>query len=214
MLLSGGVVLITLMLLASVVAMLRRLRGATGAARQQLRVVTLGAAGVGVALLVLIIGQGLNDGRQSWWSSVPLYVSYVFLVVCIAVAVLRYRLYDVEVIVSRALVLATATAFVALGYVGLVVALGRSVEGRTGGGFWWSLLATAVVALAFQPLRRRVVGLADRLAYGEPGRAVRRARRLQRTDRAQSRDRRAVADDRGGRRRSGARTTGGRPPLR
>ncbi len=165
-LLSGGVVLITLMLLASVVAMLRRLRGATGAARQQLRVVTLGAAGVGVALLVLVIGQSLNDGRQSWWSSVPLYVSYVFLIVCIAVAVLRYRLYDVEVIVSRALVLAIATAFVAVGYVGLVVALGRSVEGRTGGGFWWSLLATAVVALAFQPLRRRVVRLADRLAYG------------------------------------------------
>jgi hypothetical protein len=97
---------------------------------------------------------------------VPLYVSYLALVVCIGVAVLRYRLYDVEVIVSRAVVLAIATAFVAVGYVGLVVALGRSVEGRTGGGFWWSLLATAVVALAFQPLRRRVLRLADRLAYG------------------------------------------------
>ena len=165
--LSGGVILITLMLLASVIAMLKRLRGATGAARQQLRVVTLGATGVGVALLVLIIGQGFNNGRQLWWSSVPLYVSYLALVVCIGVAVLRYRLYDVEVIVSRALVLAIATAFVAVGYVGLVVALGRSVEGRTGGGFWWSLLATAVVALAFQPLRRRVLRLADRLAYGK-----------------------------------------------
>ena len=164
--LSGGVILITLMLLASVVAMLKRLRGATGAARQQLRVVTLGATGVGVALLVLIIGQGFNNGRQLWWSSVPLYVSYLALVVCIGVAVLRYRLYDVEVIVSRAVVLAIATAFVAVGYVGLVVLLGRTVEDRTGGGFWWSLLATVVVALAFQPLRRRVLLLADRLAYG------------------------------------------------
>ncbi len=164
--LSGGVVLITLMLLASVVAMLRRLRGATGAARQQLRVVTLGAAGVGVALLVLIIGQSFNNGRQPWWSSVPLYVSYLALVVCIAVAVLRYRLYEVEVIVSRAVVLAIATAFVAVGYVGLVVLLGRTVEDTTGGGFWWSLLATVAVALAFQPLRRRVVRFADRLAYG------------------------------------------------
>ena len=164
--LSGGVILITLMLLASVVAMLKRLRGATGAARQQLRVVTLGATGVGVALLVLIIGQGFNGGRQPWWSSVPLYVSYLALVVCIGVAVLRYRLYDVEVIVSRAVVLAIATAFVAVGYVGLVVLLGRTVEDRTGGGFWWSLLATVVVALAFQPLRRRVLRLADRLAYG------------------------------------------------
>ena len=96
----------------------------------------------------------------------PLYVSYVVLVVCIAVAVLRYRLYEVEVIVSRAVVLAIATAFVAVGYVGLVVLLGRTVEDTTGGGFWWSLLATVAVALAFQPLRRRVVRVADRLAYG------------------------------------------------
>ena len=165
--LSGGVVLITLLLLASVVAMLRRLRGSTGAARQQLRVVTTGAAGVGLALVLLVIGQSLSGGRQSWWTSVPLYVSYVFLVACIAVAVLRYRLYDVEVIVSRALVLAIAAAFVAVGYVGLVVALGRTVEDTTGSGFWWSLLATVVVALAFQPLRRRVLRVADRLAYGE-----------------------------------------------
>jgi hypothetical protein len=166
-LLSGGVLLITAMLLTSVVAMLRRLRGATGATRQQLRLVTTGAAGVGVALVVLIIGQSLNGGRQSGWTSVPLYLSYVLLVVCIAVAVLRYRLYEVEVIVSRALALAIATALVAVGYVGLVVVLGRTVEDRTGGGFWWSLLATVVVALAFQPLRRRVLAVADRLAYGD-----------------------------------------------
>ena len=166
-LLSGGVLVITAMILTSVVAMLRRLRGSTGATRQQLRLVTIGAAGVGAALVVLIIGQSLNEGRQSGWTSVPLYLSYVLLVVCIAVAVLRYRLYEVEVIVSRALALAIATAFVAIGYVGLVVVLGRTVEDRTGGGFWWSLLATVVVALAFQPLRRRVLAVADRLAYGD-----------------------------------------------
>jgi hypothetical protein len=165
-LLSGGVVLITLMLLASVVGMLLRLRSSTGVARQQLRVVAAGAGCVGLALVALIIGQAFNDGRQSWWSSVPLYLSYVFLIVCFAVAVLRYRLYDAEVIVSRAVALAIATAFVAIGYVGLVVALGRTVQNRTHGGFWWSLLATVVVALAFQPLRRGVIRFADRLAYG------------------------------------------------
>ena len=211
LILSGGVILITLMLLASVVAMLKRLRGATGAARQQLRVVTLGATGVGVALLVLIIGQGFNDGRQLWWSSVPLYVSYLALVVCIGVAVLRYRLYDVEVIVSRAVVLAIATAFVAVGYVGLVVLL----ESHRGGQDRRRVLVVAAghrrrgagvpAAATPGPPSRRPPGLR------EPGRAVRRARRLQRTDRAQPRDRRAVADDRCSRRGSGARTTGGRP---
>ncbi len=213
-LLSGGVVLITLMLLASVVAMLRRLRGSTGAARQQLRVVTLGAAGVGLALLVLVIGQSLNDGRQSWWSSVPLYVSYVVLVVCIAVAVLRYRLYEVEVIVSRA-----AGARDRHGVRGgRLRRPGRAARSHRGGQDRRRVLVVVAghggrgagvpAAATPGPPARRPPGLR------EPGRAVRRARRLQRTDRPQPRDRRAAADDRRGRGRGGARTTGGRPARR
>jgi signal transduction histidine kinase len=166
-LVSGGILVITLTLLASIVALVQRVRRSTGPDRQQIRIVAIGAAGVALALVVLLVGQALNGGRQTWWTSVPLYLTYAFLVVCIAVAVLRYRLYEVEVIVSRAVLLAIATAFVAIGYVGLVVILGRTVENTTDGGFWLSLLATVVVALAFQPLRRRVVRLADRLAYGD-----------------------------------------------
>ena len=164
--LAGGFLLIIVSVLASVACMLVRLHRSHGVARQQLRMVAAGAASVGVGLLILIIGQALNGGRQSWWSSVPLFLAYAFLLSCIAVAVLRYRLYDVELILGRAVVLATATAFVAVCYVGLVVLLGRSAQDRTNGGFWTSLLITVVVALAFQPLRRRVVRFADRLAYG------------------------------------------------
>ena len=94
-----------------------------------------------------------------------LYAAYASLVGCIAVAVLRYRLYDVELIISRGLVVAVAAGFAAAGYVGLVVALGRAAGHRTGG-FWASLVAMSVVALAFQPLRNAVVRLADPLAYG------------------------------------------------
>ena len=54
---------------------------------------------------------------------------------------------------------------VAVGYVLVVVTVGSAVDGGTSG-FWPSLLATAVVALAFQPLRSRVVRVADRLAFG------------------------------------------------
>jgi hypothetical protein len=87
------------------------------------------------------------------------------LCLCVAVTVLRYRLYDVEVIVSRTLVVALAAAFAAVGYVGVVVVLGRAIGGQAGG-FWLSLVAMVGVALAFQPLRRAAVRLADRLAYG------------------------------------------------
>jgi hypothetical protein len=166
-LLNGAVLLITAMLLASVVGIVIRLRRSTGVVRDQVRIVGFGAAAVGLALVVLIVGQSTQDGRQSWWSSVPLFTSYVVLIVCVAVAVLRYRLYDIELIISRALVLAIATGFVAIGYVGLVVALGRTVGRRADAGFWWSLLATVIVALAFQPVRRSVLRIADRLAYGD-----------------------------------------------
>jgi signal transduction histidine kinase len=72
---------------------------------------------------------------------------------------------EIDLIVNRALVLGMATGLAALGYVLVVVLVGLVVDGSTTG-FWPSLLATAFVALAFQPLRGRVVGLADRLSFG------------------------------------------------
>ena len=94
-------------------------------------------------------------------------MAYFCLPLLFAVAVLRYRLYDIEVIINRAFVLAVATAFAAVGYAGLVVGVSRRLDAEAEtGGFWLSLGALVVVALAFQPLRRSVVRLANRLAYG------------------------------------------------
>ena len=117
------------------------------------------------AALACSSSQIVNGGRQTWAASLPLFASYLLLPVLFAIAVLSYRLYDVEVILNRTLVLAAGTAFAALGYTTLVVVVGKLVDQQTSG-FWLSLLATALVALAFQPLRRSVVRLANRLAYG------------------------------------------------
>ena len=84
---------------------------------------------------------------------------------CVAVAVLRHRLVQIDLIVNRALVLALATGLVAVGYIVVVVVTGV-VVGHGTSGFWPSLLATALVALAFQPIRRGVVRIADRLSFG------------------------------------------------
>ena len=146
--------------------MVLRLRRSRGEERQQVRLIALS-----VVLLVAsasspsIVVQGINGGRQTWAASMPLYVAYLLLPVLFAVAVLRYRLYDIEVIVNRTVVVAVGTAFAAIGYTTLVVTVGKAVDRQTSG-FWLSLLATALVALAFQPLRRWVVRLANRLAYG------------------------------------------------
>ena len=146
--------------------MVRRLRGSTGEERQQLRLIALSAALAAVGLLILFIGQAVNGGKQTWFSGVPLNFSFFLMPILFAVAVLRYRLYDLDVIINRTVVVAAGAGFAAVGYTTLVVLAGRLVEGRTGG-FWLSLLATVVVALAFQPLRRVVVRLANRAAYGD-----------------------------------------------
>lgn len=164
-LLSVGFLMICVGMVLALVSMVRRLRGSTGEVRQQLRLIALAAALAALGLVILGTLQAVNGGEQTWASGVPLYVAFLLMPILFAVAALRYRLYDLDVIINRTVVVAAAAAFAAVGYTTLVVLAGQLVEGRTGG-FWLSLLGTAVVALAFQPLRRVVVRLANRAAYG------------------------------------------------
>lgn len=163
--LTAGVLVIAAVLVVAVVSVLIRLRRATGETRQQLRWFALAAAAVGVGVVGLLVVQATNGGQQTWASAIPLQVAFVLLPVFLAVAVLKHRLYDVDVIINRAVVLALAGAFVAVGYTVLVVVVG-GLLGSSVSGFWPSVIATAAVAMAFQPLRRSVVRFADRLAYG------------------------------------------------
>ena len=163
--LSVGLLMITGGLIAAVVSMVKRLRRSRGEERQQLRLIALSAVLLAVGITSLFVVQALNGGEQTWLAGLPLFIAYFLVPILFATAILRHRLYDLDVIINRTVVLVAGTAFAALGYTTLVVIVGRQVEGRTGG-FWLSLLGTAAVALAFQPLRRSVVRLANRMAYG------------------------------------------------
>jgi len=161
---SIGIMLTALALLAGVASMVVRLHRSRGEARQQLRWVVTAAIFVGLSLVTILSTQSVT-GRQSPATSIPLYLSYVALIGSIAISVLRFRLYDLDLIISRAVALACATAFVMGAYVVVVVAVGDRLDGEAES-FGLSLVVTAIVSLAFQPLRRWVVRLADRLAYG------------------------------------------------
>jgi hypothetical protein len=163
---SIGIVITAVALLAAVASMVVRLRRSHGERRQQLRWVVTAAIFVAVALTAILLDQSLSaDGQQSPVTSIPLYLSYVALIASIAISVLRFRLYDLDIIISRAVALACATAFVTAAYVVVVVSVGDRLDGDAES-FGLSLAITAVVSLAFQPLRRWVIRLADRLAYG------------------------------------------------
>jgi hypothetical protein len=160
-LLSVGFLMITAGLVGSVASMAQRVRGGTEEQRHQLRPIALAAALAAFGILCLAVVQAFNGGRQTWLAAIPLFLAFCLMPVLFAVAVLRHRLYELDVIINRAAVLAAATVFAAVGYTLVVV-----VVGRQAGGFWFSLLVTAFVAVAFQPVRRLVVRSANRLAYG------------------------------------------------
>jgi hypothetical protein len=162
---SLGVLLITAVLLVGTVAMIVRLRRATGDTRLQLRWFAMASAIVAAGITSLVAVQLSNGGEQTVASAMPLQVSYLLLPVCLAISVLRHRLYDIDLIINRAVLLAVSALVVAVGYVALVVLVAQLLGDQVPG-FLPSVLATAAVAMAFQPLRRWVVRLADRLAFG------------------------------------------------
>lgn len=82
------------------------------------------------------------------------------------VAIVKYRLYDIDLVINKTLVVGAMAALITATYVAVVVGVGRLVGLSASPDLGLSLVATAVVAVAFEPVRRRVQVLADRLVYG------------------------------------------------
>ena len=149
------------------VALILRLRRSTGQQRLQLRWISTGAAVLAVTFVLFALSD-LLPRTAPWILPVATCLAYIFFCVSVGVAIFRYRLYDIDVILSRAIVLGVLAVFVTTGYIVVVVAIGAVLVavGATGSLYWPSLLATALVAVAFQPVRRHVLRLADELVYG------------------------------------------------
>jgi signal transduction histidine kinase len=83
------------------------------------------------------------------------------------VAILKHRLYDIDIVISRTLVYGSLAVFITAVYVGIAVGIGALIGGGGKPNLGLSILATAIVAVGFQPLRERVQRIANRLAYGK-----------------------------------------------
>jgi hypothetical protein len=130
-----------------------RFRSSRGAERQQLRWVAAGAA---VAVTGLLAGAATP--QNSVLSSI-LYAAVLCIPLGVAVAVLRYRLWDLDRLVSRTVTYALVTALLAVPYLLIVPAAGRLAQGS---GSLAVAAATLAAAAAFAPLRRRVQDVVDR----------------------------------------------------
>ena len=156
----GGVVLGIAVGLVCLAALITRFRRSQGEQRQQMK----WFAYAGIATLVLL-------PANTALATTPVlqvmgFVDVILLPAAIGIAILKYRLYDIDVVISKTVVYTVLAAFITAVYVLLVVGIGTlaGLGGRPSLGL--SILATALVAVAFQPVRSWAQRLANRLVYG------------------------------------------------
>ncbi|HEX6208609.1 MAG TPA: GAF domain-containing sensor histidine kinase [Actinomycetota bacterium] len=148
---------------SSIVLLIRRLRRARGRERDQLRLLVWAT----VVATILIVPPIFSPPGASWTRVMYLLggLGFLLIPVSVGVAILRHRLLDIDLVIRRTVVVAVLGAFITVVYVGMVVGVGAMI-GRSGN-VVLSAVAAAVVALAFQPLRRWAQQLSNRVVYGE-----------------------------------------------
>lgn len=160
-----------LIFVAAASSLLVRYRAGGKVVRQQIK-----WFGLGVALLVICsIAQGLGGAfigtvaPASIWGFTGTAVQTVGLMavpVAIGIAILRHRLFDIDLIISRALTYGALALLATATYVAVVVGAGTLLGRTAGTNLVLSIVATAFVAVAFQPLRQWLDATANRLVYG------------------------------------------------
>jgi signal transduction histidine kinase len=155
-----------LFILIAAVGLVVRLLRARGDERQQLKWIAYVGSAIAAAALGTIFLAGTPRLQDA--AFVVLLGGFVVgLPVATAIAVLKYRLYDIDLVINKTLLFGAMAAFITAVYVGIVVGIGNIVG--TGGrpNIGLSILATALVAVVFEPVREGVQRVANRLVYGK-----------------------------------------------
>jgi hypothetical protein len=147
--------------LFAVAAMIMRMDQAKGAERQQLKWFVYTVALLVVGFLAALLGFGQHS--VAWNMGIA---AFNFLPIAAGIAILRYRLYDIDVVINRTLVYGVLTAALAVVYVGSIVLLQGLFRALTGETSQLAVVAsTLAIAALFVPLRQRVQAFIDRRFY-------------------------------------------------
>jgi hypothetical protein len=147
---------------ASAISLIVRARHASSEQRQQIKWLAYGGA--------VVVGTILVSGFVSIWSvTVSIGIISVALLgipLFTGIAIVRHRLYDIDILINRTLVYGTLTAMLVLVYFGGVALLQSALRGLTGQESTLAVVAsTLLIAAIFSPLRRRIQGFIDRRFY-------------------------------------------------
>jgi signal transduction histidine kinase len=149
--------------LAAASAPLVRMRRAAGDERQQLKWIAYAVTVTAVAYIPLTFLPASNVT-----SNADIAIGFgILLPIAAGVAIFKHRLYDIDVVISRTLVYGSLAVFITAVYVGIAVGIGTLVGSGGKPNLALSILATAIVAIGFQPVRERVQRVANRLVYGK-----------------------------------------------
>jgi len=148
-------------------AQVARLRLARGVERQQIKwfayAIVLTASG---AFIKDIVPVALAAPWLQWVGYVPLVVGAVSIPIAMGVAILRYRLYEIDLLINRTLVYGSLTVLLVALYFGGIIVLQRVFVALTGEQSTLAVVAsTLVIAALFNPLRRRIQSFIDRRFY-------------------------------------------------
>ncbi len=177
---TAGIVILPLLplcMVASALSLVMRYRSSGGEQREQIKWIAY-AASVVVLLYLIAMVSSLMFPLGIWFAAgTPLWLglllqaaiaSFAAVPIAVGFAVLKYRLYDIDVVINRTLVYGSLTAILALVYFGGVAttqAVFRSFTGQEQQPQLAVVVSTLVIAALFSPLRRRIQGFIDRRFY-------------------------------------------------
>jgi signal transduction histidine kinase len=164
---AEGLVLVALLLL-SVGSFILRYRRADSEVRHQLKWLMYAFVLVPIGFIFgALPDAGNGTGALAIAHAVLQFISIMAVSFGFAIAILKYRLYDFDMVISRTLVYGSLAVCITAVYVGIAVGIGAAIGGGGRPNLGLSIVATAIVAVGFQPLRERLQRVANRLVYGK-----------------------------------------------
>jgi hypothetical protein len=153
--------------LVAAASLLVRLRSAKGEERQQVKWFAYAALMLAASTtLTYVVFETMSLGWLWWVGFVPAIVGIVGLPVAVGIAIMKYHLYNIDLIINRTLVYGLLTAVLALTYLGGVVLLQELFRTLSAQKSQLGVVAsTLVIAALFNPLRHRIQGFIDRSFY-------------------------------------------------
>jgi hypothetical protein len=170
---QGVTLLLPLCILASAISLVLRFLRSGGEEREQIKWLAFAALilGLGFSSFVIpgILAPEATGGANSLWENLledAVTLSFAGVPVAIGIAVLKYRLYDIDILINRTLVYGSLTATLVALYFGGIVLLQRVFVALTGQQSTLAVVAsTLLIAALFTPLRRRIQSFIDRRFY-------------------------------------------------